>query len=91
MNTTPKITEDEWLSLHEAAGLLGVHPSTVRIWSDKGLLPAHRTPGGHRRFKRSEVLLWANTSRARQPIDPVNVVRAAVSNIRLQISEGRLS
>ena len=91
MNTSPKNTEDEWLSLHEAAGLLGVHPSTVRIWSDKGLLPAHRTPGGHRRYKRSEVLLWVNTSRSQQPLDPVNVVGAAVHNIRLQITEGRLS
>ena len=87
----PKISpDDEWLSLHEAAGLLGVHPGTVRIWSDKGLLPVYRTQGGHRRYKRSEVLLWANTSRHRQTIDPLNVVQAAVRNIRLQISEGRL-
>jgi excisionase family DNA binding protein len=91
MNTPPKTTEDEWLSLHEAAGLLGVHPSTVRIWSDKGLLPVYRTRGGHRRYKRSEVLLWSTTSRGHQTIDPVNVVRAAVRDIRLQISEGRLS
>jgi excisionase family DNA binding protein len=91
MKTVPKNIEDDWLSLHEAAGILGVHPNTVRIWSDKGLLPVYRTRGGHRRYKRSEVLLWANTSRGQQSIDPVNVVRAAVSNIRLQISEGRLS
>ncbi len=91
MNATPKTTEDEWLSLHEAAGLLGVHPSTVRIWSDKGLLPVYRTHGGHRRYKRSEVLLWARASRGQQPIDPVNVVRAAVRDIRSRISEGRLA
>ena len=30
---------DEWLSLKGAAELLGVHPSTVRLWSDKGVLP----------------------------------------------------
>jgi DNA-binding transcriptional MerR regulator len=70
---------------------LGVHPSTVRIWSDKGLLPVYRTHGGHRRYKRSEVLLWSNTSRGGQTIDPIDVVRAAVRDIRLQISEGRLS
>jgi excisionase family DNA binding protein len=90
MNHTKSSTDDEWLSIHEAAGLLGVHPGTVRIWSDKGFLPVHRTQGGHRRYKQSEVLLWANTSRGRQSIDPVNVVQAAVRNIRLQISEGRL-
>ncbi|MGZ3336435.1 MAG: MerR family transcriptional regulator, partial [Isosphaeraceae bacterium] len=82
--------EDEWLSLHAAAELLGVHSSTVRIWSDKGLLPVYRTRGGHRRFKRSEVLLWAESSRGKQVIDPLSVVQAAVHNIRMQISEGRL-
>ncbi len=83
-------TDGEWLSLHEAAGLLGVHPGTVRIWSDKGLLPVYRTQGGHRRYKRAEVLLWANASRGGQVIEPASVVQAAVRNVRLQISEGRL-
>lgn len=91
MNTPLERSEDEWLSLREAARLLGVHPGTVRIWSDKGLLPVYRTHGGHRRFKRSEVLLWAETSRGRQPINPASVVRAAIRNTRLLISEGRLS
>lgn len=89
MNTLPS-ADDQWLSLHEAAGLLGVHPGTVRIWSDKGLLPVYRTQGGHRRYKRSEVLLWANSSRGNQSVDPVSVVQAAVRNIRLQITEGHL-
>lgn len=83
-------TEDQWLSLHAAAELLGVHSSTVRIWSDKGLLPVYRTRGGHRRYKRSEVLLWAESSRGAQVIDPLSVVQAAVHNIRMQISEGHL-
>ena len=90
MNAARPSTDDKWLSLREAAGLLGVHPGTVRIWSDKGLLPVYRTQGGHRRFKQSEVLLWANTSRKQQTLDPANVIQAAVRNIRLQISEGRL-
>ena len=90
MNAARPPTDDKWLSLREAAGLLGVHPGTVRIWSDKGLLPVYRTQGGHRRFKQSEVLLWANTSRKQQTLDPANVIQAAVRNIRLQISEGRL-
>jgi excisionase family DNA binding protein len=91
---------DEWLSLHETADLLGVHPGTVRVWSDKELLPVYRTKGGHRRYKRSEVELWAKTSKtSRSPkspdfvgggIDPASVVQTAVHNIRMQISEGHL-
>ena len=33
----------EWLGLSGTADLLGVHPSTVRKWSDEGKLPVHLT------------------------------------------------
>jgi excisionase family DNA binding protein len=83
-------TDADWLSLRDAAKLLGVHPGTVRSWADKSLLPVYRTRGGHRRFKRNEVELWASTSRGAAAIDPASVVQAAVRHIRLKISEGRL-
>ncbi len=81
---------DDWLSLSEAARLLGVHPSTVRQWSDKGALPVHRTQGGHRRYKRSEVELWAEHARDKSALEPQGVIQRAVGNVRLQIAEGRL-
>jgi excisionase family DNA binding protein len=45
----------EWLTLGQAATYLGVAQSTVRKWSDGGRLPAFYTPGGHRRFRRSDL------------------------------------
>jgi excisionase family DNA binding protein len=83
---------DEWLSLSDAAKLLGVHPSTVRLWSDKGALPVHKTQGGHRRYKRGEILLWAETnSKSRQEVlEPEGMMQEVVKNVRMQISEGRL-
>ena len=81
---------NEWLSLSAAAELLGVHPSTVRLWSDKGLLPVHRTKGGHRRYKSSEVLLWAQTSREVRTVQPEDMMQSAIRNVRMQITEGRL-
>jgi len=83
---------DEWLSLSDAAQLLGVHPSTVRLWSDKGALPVHKTQGGHRRYKRGEILLWAETnSKSREEaLAPEGVMNEVVKNVRMQISEGRL-
>lgn len=40
----------DWLSLSDAAEVLGVHPGTLRRWADKGEITCSRTPGGHRRF-----------------------------------------
>ncbi len=80
----------EWLSLSEVASLLGVHPSTVRNWSDQGHLPAHRTQGGHRRFRRREVELWIQSHREDGLDEGHLVVQAALKNIRVKVSEGRL-
>jgi excisionase family DNA binding protein len=81
---------DEWLSLSDAAKVLGVHPSTVRLWSDKGILPTHKTQGGHRRYRSTEISLWVETSRRSSEIEPENMMNEVIRNVRVQISEGRL-
>lgn len=43
-------------STHQAAALLGVSLATVVNWTRQGRLHAHRTPGGHRRIARDELL-----------------------------------
>jgi excisionase family DNA binding protein len=45
----------EWLTLGQAAAFLGAAQSTVRKWADSGRLPAFYTPGGHRRFRRTDL------------------------------------
>jgi excisionase family DNA binding protein len=54
----------DWLTLGQAASYLGVAQSTVRKWSDGGRLPAFYTPGGHRRFRRSDLDDFLGGSRA---------------------------
>lgn len=81
---------DTWLSISEAAEVLGVHPGTVRLWSDKGVLPVHKTQGGHRRYKRSEISLWAESSQKSRAIEPENIMQEVIRNVRMQISEGSL-
>ncbi len=81
---------DEWLSLSDAAKVLGVHPSTVRLWSDKGVLPTHKTQGGHRRYKSSEISLWAEASLKSPEIQTEHMMQEVIKNVRMQISEGRL-
>lgn len=86
------MSKDEWLSLAGAADLLGVHPSTVRLWSDKGILPVHKTQGGHRRYRRGEIILWSesNSKSREEALEPEGMMQEIVKNVRMQISEGRL-
>lgn len=39
----------------EVALAFNVDPKTVARWADSGVLPVVRTPGGHRRFLRTDV------------------------------------
>ena len=80
----------EWLSLSEIAEILGVHPSTVRSWSDQGRMPVHRTQGGHRRYRRSEIDLWMHSRQVKVPEESHLVIQNALKRIRIQIGEGRL-
>ncbi len=79
-----------WLSLSEVAELVGVHPSTIRIWADQGRLPVHRTQGGHRRFKRSEVELCMSAQRINSTADLNSIIQNALKRVRLQVGEGAL-
>ena len=47
--------QPEWLTLGQAAKYLGVAQSTMRKWSDLGRVSAFYTPGGHRRYRRSDL------------------------------------
>ncbi len=47
--------QPEWLTLGQAATYLGVAQSTMRKWSDLGRVAAFYTPGGHRRYRRSDL------------------------------------
>ncbi len=82
----------EWLSLRETAELLGVHPSTVRNWSNQGALPVHRTQGGHRRYRRDEIELWIRNRRdGGRALSVADSLHHAVRHIHIKISEGQLN
>ena len=79
-----------WMSLGAAAELLGVHPSTVRNWADQGVLPVHRTQGGHRRFLKKEIELWVESQRMSKDEDSNHMFRNALGYARIQIIEGQI-
>lgn len=82
--------KQNWLKLNDVAQLLGVHPSTVRLWSDKGILPTHRTSGRHRRYLSSEIELWQNSTRETHALQPGSAMQTAIGQLRMQIADGRL-
>ena len=85
----------ELLSVSAAARMLGVSPSSLRAWAAAGRVPHVRTPGGHRRFQREELIRWladhggeppAQPSRAPEPvpsrIDPMPEIASALREHR---------
>ncbi|MFN0241809.1 MAG: helix-turn-helix domain-containing protein [Planctomycetota bacterium] len=61
---------DEHLTSSEVARLLGVAPSSVKRWTDSGLLRCVVTPGRHRRFTRRDVTEFARSHRAQLAAQP---------------------
>jgi excisionase family DNA binding protein len=51
----PSPRSERLLTPGEVAALFGVDPATVARWDKEKKLTAVRTPGGHRRFRESEV------------------------------------
>ena len=52
----PRDDPDALLTVAQAASLLGVHPNTIRTWTDGGRLAAYRINArGDRRFRRADV------------------------------------
>ncbi|MBI5957134.1 MAG: helix-turn-helix domain-containing protein [Chloroflexi bacterium] len=77
----------EWVSLGEAAQIIGVHPATIRNWAEQGELPFRRTPGGHRRFRRSDLQQWLAAHRVIQPGDAQVIVQSALGRARFEIGD----
>jgi len=48
-------------STHEISRMLSVDRTTVVRWIERGLIPAYRTPGKHRRVRRSDLIRFVAT------------------------------
>ncbi len=81
----------KWLTLREAAEVLGVHPATLRAWADAGEVPSFRTPGGHRRFafEDLEAFIEKRSRKSALPahVAPGPIMQRALRQVRGQISK----
>lgn len=69
---------------------MGVHPNTLRSWSDLGQLPVHRTEGGHRRFRREDIEIWLQSQKPNCTKEANLLILNALRHTRFQIHEGDL-
>lgn len=77
------LTGPTYYTTFQVARLLGVSPPAVVNWVNAGLLPAHRTPGGHRRITAEDL---AEFARVRQVPLPADLTPApAVSSRRVLV------
>ncbi|GMU61247.1 MAG: hypothetical protein AMXMBFR34_30100 [Myxococcaceae bacterium] len=61
---------------HDVAGLLSASRTSVQRWIDNGALKAFRTPGGHRRVTRAELVAFLRRQGA--PVPPTLAARVRV-------------
>ena len=76
------IEQDALLSRAEVAAILCVGPKTVARWAKAGKLNSFRTPGGHRRFLKADVLALmtgVNHSHDRAPLPLADDASASIS------------
>jgi excisionase family DNA binding protein len=85
------MSDSEWVSLQQAAQLLGVHPATVRAWADNGDIVSRRTPGGHRRFRKADLMQYAEMQGELQPVEVQVILQNALGQARMDVGGGTLT
>lgn len=50
-----EVTQEDWLSIGEAAKLLRISKDTLRRWEKRGIIKAHRSPTNRRYYKKEEL------------------------------------
>ena len=63
------------LNVSQAAAYIGVSIASMRNWSDQGLLPVYRTPGGQRRYRVMDLDAAVDSWREAAPLEGAHALR----------------
>lgn len=73
---------------YEIAELLDVAPSSIGLWIEKGFLEAFKTPGGHRRINREELVRFLNRHNIPVPDEfKGDLVRILIIEDEIEVAE----
>ncbi len=81
----------QWLTLRQAAHILGVNESTLRHWANQGKLRTFRTPGGHRRFAEEDLQGLIRQATAPAAKGTAVFSRVALNRIRRRLGRGQVT
>jgi excisionase family DNA binding protein len=90
---TSRASSSDWLTIPQASARLGISAQTLRQWADDGRVPSFRTPGGHRRFRSSDL---ASIEAGKRPHpDPTSslqvLAHTALGRTRFALAEERMA
>jgi diguanylate cyclase (GGDEF)-like protein/excisionase family DNA binding protein len=82
--------QDALISVAQAAALLGVHPNTLRAWTEAGRLTAYRINArGDRRYRRADVeRLLAEGGEAPEPVTENAALRESEAGVFAKLAQG---
>jgi putative resolvase len=66
---TPQVPQTGLLSIKAAAEFCGLHPNTLRRFSNEGRLVTYRTPGNDRRYSKSDLAEFVGIGNIKEEID----------------------
>jgi excisionase family DNA binding protein len=90
--TRSSSSSPRWLSLSQAARILGIHPTTLRRWTDEGAIRCLRTPGGHRRFQQRDLDAFLEAQTEAPHSEPADMLaRSMVQQTRREMETSQVA
>lgn len=87
--TDPETLTPLYISVGDAAGLVGVSPSTLRAWERRGLIAPRRSPAGYRRYTLGDVERLKQIHRTRRQGNAARGEESATGSARGTARDGR--
>ena len=73
--TSPE--DGPWIGMRRACEILGVNQSTLRAWTDSGRVPVFLTPGGHRRYRETDLRALLESGATGASVEPLSAALLA--------------